>query len=391
MKDLIQEQLLHAGEAGSVTPEQLKVDGFRLTSQTLVEEEQFLFRHFVKPCFPRKELTTVTGPAKSGKTFFTSMVMACCVERQVMSLERIREEPLRVMWYDTEQSRNTTKEILVQRIGRMIAHEGQEEQPSDGSPQVSVLDRQFYVFNVRSASIKERREMLGVALATYQPDIVFLDGISDLLIDINDGPKATELMEELMRMADEFNCNITTLIHLNRTGEKSNLRGWLGTLMLQKSFEVFNCASIAQTETFSVEVTVSRKYRNPQTLYYEIDQEGIPYSTQKPDLQPRDAQGKFMSKTSENPEDTLNHDYIIDQPENVEMPWDWDYRRLFTDAMGKLSSMGNEQMMQAVMKLSRIKKYQYYYKVLAEAEKRGVIVKTFDRYKRVAIVLSPQR
>ena len=370
------------GEACTVTPEMLRLDGYRLTSETDVPEEEFLFRHFGKPCFPRKELTSIAGPAKSGKTFFTSMVMACCIRQQVMSLERVRKEPLRVMWYDTEQSRNTTKEILAKRIGRMIGH-------TDPTGR-EFPDEQFFVFNVRAASIKERRELLGVAVATYRPDLVVLDGISDLLTDINDGPRATELMEELLQLAETYNCNITAIIHLNRTGDKNNLRGWLGTVMLQKSFEVFNCSQVSQTETLSVEQSVSRKFRCLDTLYYEIDQDGIPFTTQKPDIQPRDTQGRW-TKATPCPKDTLNHDYIIEHSDKTDTPWEWDLRRLFSDAMGNLPSMSDEQLKLAVMKLSRIRQYQYYYKVLDEAEKQGVVRKTLDRYRRVAIILVPPR
>jgi hypothetical protein len=370
------------GEACTVTPEMLRLDGYRLTSETDVPEEEFLFRHFGKPCFPRKELTSIAGPAKSGKTFFTSMVMACCIRQQVMSLERVRKEPLRVMWYDTEQSRNTTKEILAKRIGRMIGH-------TDPTGR-EFPDEQFFVFNVRAASIKERRELLGVAVATYRPDLVILDGISDLLNDINDGPRATELMEELLQLAETYNCNITAIIHLNRTGDKNNLRGWLGTVMLQKSFEVFNCSQVSQTETLSVEQSVSRKFRCLDTLYYEIDEDGIPFTTQKPDIQPRDTQGRW-TKATPCPKDTLNHDYIIEHSDNADTPWEWDLRRLFSDAMGNLPSMSDEQLKQAVMKLSRIRQYQYYYKVLDEAEKQGIVRKTLDRYRRVAIILVPPR
>ena len=41
-----------------------------------------------------------------------------------------------------------------------------------------------------------------------------------------------------------------------------------------------------------------------------------------------------------------------------------------------------------VKELTNIKQKQYYYKVLVEAERRGVIIKTYDKYHRVAIMLS---
>ncbi len=380
-KELIEASL--NGEPCTVTPEQLVLDGYRMTSQTKVPEETFLFKFFGNPCFPRGELTTITGSAKSGKTFFTSMVMACCQTQQVMALERTASEPLKVMWYDTEQSRSTTKEIFVRRVGRMI---GRADQTDD------FPDEQFFVFNVRAASIKERHNLIGPAIATYQPDIVILDGISDLLTDINDGPQATELIAQLVQLAEEYDCNITTVIHLNRTGEKNNLRGWLGSVMLQKSYEAFCCSNEKELGAFSVEHLFSRKWHCQQRLFYEIDNEGIPMTSQKLDLQPRDKQGKFMGK-AKNTEvtDKLNRDYIIEHPDHADMTWEWDLRRLFTDAMGSLPSMGNEQMEQAVMELSHIRQKQYYYKVLAEAEQKGVIRKVYDRYKRVAIVLQPPR
>jgi RecA-family ATPase len=240
---------------------------------------------------------------------------------------------------------------------------------------------------MRAATVKERRDMLGVAIATYRPDIVILDGIADLLTDINDGPKAQELMEQLLHLADEYDCNITTVIHLNRSGEKSNLRGWLGSALMQKSFEVFNCAPIGQGELFSVEMNTSRKYRNDQKLYYRIGDDGIPVMVQHCE-QGRDAQGRFTSTVDKT--EALNQDYIIHH-DDAERSWEWDLRRLFADAMGNVPSMSSEQLMEAVMKLSHIRQKQYYYRVLDEAVAKGVIIKTFDRYKRVTFILSPPR
>ena len=122
--DPIQEELAQAGEASPITPELILLDQkSRITSESEIEDEEFLFRFMGEKCFPRKDLTTITGPAKGGKTFFSSLLMACSTkdaEGALLHLERIRQEPLKVMWYDTEQSKHTTKKILVKRISRMI-------------------------------------------------------------------------------------------------------------------------------------------------------------------------------------------------------------------------------------------------------------------------------
>ena len=97
VKSLIAEELSLAGEASPVSPLVLQLDKFRIMSDTDVPPEEFLLRLFGKPCFPRRDLSTVTGSEKCGKTFFTSMLMACCARKNVLALERIREQPLKVV------------------------------------------------------------------------------------------------------------------------------------------------------------------------------------------------------------------------------------------------------------------------------------------------------
>lgn len=107
--DPIQEELAQAGEASPITPELILLDQkSRITSESEIEDEEFLFRFMGEKCFPRKDLTTITGPAKGGKTFFSSLLMACSTkdaEGTLLHMERISQEPLKVMWYDTEQSK----------------------------------------------------------------------------------------------------------------------------------------------------------------------------------------------------------------------------------------------------------------------------------------------
>ena len=65
---LIKEELSQAGEASPVSPLVLQLDKFRIMSDTDVPQEEFLIRMFGKPCFPRRDLSTVTGAEKCGKT-----------------------------------------------------------------------------------------------------------------------------------------------------------------------------------------------------------------------------------------------------------------------------------------------------------------------------------
>ena len=370
---------LATGEV-KITEEMINLDRFRITSESEIQPKEYTMEFLGRPCFPRKDLSVFAGVAKTGKTFVTSMLMAAATtsedEPNVLALKRIRKEPLKVMWYDTEQSLETTKEIMVKRIAKMVGG--------------TFPDTQFFVFNVRAMTAEERKKMLGVAIESYRPDIVIVDGIADLLADINDGPKAIELISELLRLADKNNCNITVNIHLNRSGEKSNLRGWLGSMLLQKAFEVFNCAKVFKTDVLSVELFMSRKVNESVTFYYKINNQGLPESTEEPDTQQRDENGRFVSQEAQKGRSGLkfNSDYQRDDSDS-DKGWSWDLRRLFSDAMQNSAMMGYDDLKTRVMKLGNIIRSSYYETVFAMAEEQGFVKKTQDRNLRVVVVMPP--
>ena len=374
--DPIEAALQHAGEPTEITPEVVELDEDRVTSDTEITEEVFLYRLYGTPCFPRGDLSTITGPPKSGKTFLTSMLMACGAKRQVLEFERVREEPLKVLWFDTEQSLATTKRILVNRVGRMITEKDEGNFP----------DERYYVFNTRKRTPQERLDRLTLAVETYKPDICIIDGVADMLDDINSGPSSIALTQQLLTLASENDCNMTTIIHLNRSGEKLNLRGWIGSILLQKSYEVFNCDSVFGTHTFSIDLTFSRQHFLDQTLYYAINDEGIPYTADKPDVQDRDNQGKFLSKEKVNC-DKFNKAFTDENAGDKYLPWN--FRKLFTAAFDGAAMLGFDDLEKRVRELSYIRQKQYYYKVFAEAERQKVVQKVLTKNGRVGVIVLP--
>lgn len=385
--DSIEEELGKAGEATSVPPVVVQLDKFRIMSDTDVPPEDFLMRLFGKPCFPRRDLSAITGTEKCGKTFFSSMLMACCAEKNVLELERIRDEPLKVMWYDTEQSRQSTKSILTQRVYQMAEQVKVRDE--------TLLEKQYYVFNVRACTCQERMDYLIAGIEAYHPDMVIIDNVSDLLPCINDPEGSVRVIDQLMQLATQNNCNITIIIHLNRSGEKRNLRGWLGTEILHKAYDVYFCEQIEKTDVFSVEQTFTRKYRIPEQLFYKIDERGLPFITAKPNYQPRDANGQYKSNKPEayliktEKADSFNQKYIIRNDNNARQPWEWNLRMLFTDALGVFSSLPLETLQDEVMKLSDIKQPKYYDKVFKLAIDQRVIRTTMDKRGRVVVILIP--
>ena len=97
----------------------------RITPEKEIPPMEFLFELFNKPCFPRGELVAMTGKAKSGKTFMSTILMEKCLSGEgsdfIPCLRRVSDEPLRAMWFDTEQSEESTQDILRNRLIPMVS------------------------------------------------------------------------------------------------------------------------------------------------------------------------------------------------------------------------------------------------------------------------------
>ena len=373
VKNEVGEEIEHQGEDAQMRPLMLKLEKYRITPDKQLPKMDFLFRLFGKPCFPRRELVAITGKAKSGKTFVSSMLIAVGSltpdpspkgEGSInqLPLKRMHEEPLHVLWYDTEQSDESTQDILKNRIMRMT-RDSVVRQPTlfDESRAEPPLD----IFNVRAVEWKHRRSLLCEAVTRCKPDLVIVDGIRDLVNDINDGMLAQEVMEELMHLATEHKCCIVCVLHQNKSGEDHNLRGWIGTELMNKAFEIYSCEKMMPQRIFKLEQTQTRKYDIERPMYYEVNDDGLPVTCGEPST----VEGERQS-TERLPQ--MNRDYIIS---DVDGRWEHDVRRLFLDAMRGKDEIGGAELRTAVCNLANIRQYKFYNKLLKRAQDENVIVK----------------
>ena len=342
-------ELEHAGEETALSPQMLLLEQLRITPEKELPKMDFLFRLFGKPCFPRRELVAITGKAKSGKTFVTSMLMACCQVSDVLSFHREPELPLRLLWYDTEQSDESTQDILRNRVMRM----------ADGGGKL------FDIFNVRGVAWKERRKLLCEAVTRCKPDLVIVDGIRDLVNDINDGVLAQEVMEELLHLATQKNCCIVCVLHQNKGSEDHNLRGWIGTELMNKAFEVYACEKLMPQRIFKVEQTLTRQYDIEQTMYFEVNEQGLPQSSVGP------TDGVATAKTERLP--SINRDYIVHEDNGS---WRFDVMKLFLAAFRDEDELQGSVLRERVMQLSGIVIPFKYNQLLHQALDQKVIEKS---------------
>lgn len=360
----INAELSHAGEDTLRHELLAKLESRRITPDTELPQMEFLFRMFCKPCFPRGELVAITGKAKSGKTFVSSILMSLCFRSEVLSIHRISQNSLRVFWFDTEQSEESTQDILRHRIMHLV---------SGGSPPDLATYQQdkFHVFNVRADFWQERLPMLEAALHEYKPDLVILDGIRDLVNDINDGVMAQNVIERLMHLASDVRCCIVCVLHQNKSAEDKNLRGWIGTELKNKAFEVYECVK-DENRIFSLSQTDTRKYDIVDKLKYIVDANGIPmpysienYFGQKPVSQ--------VNQTECRP--PINYIYVERYEDSRPV---MRLEKLFGDALSGVDKMEEIALRSRIMDLAQITTNGLFYRCLKEALQNRIIVKMTD-------------
>ena len=165
-----------------------------------------------------------TGKAKAKKTFNVSAIVAAAlVNGQVLEYKASFPESKRtILYFDTEQSPYHCQ-LVMQRILRLAGL------PIDREPE------HLRFSHLRAiADPNERREIIRCAIYnTPNVGLVVIDGIRDLMLDINNSTEATKLVGDLMQWTSEQNIHIQTVLHLNKGDD--NARGHIGTELNNKA------------------------------------------------------------------------------------------------------------------------------------------------------------
>ena len=165
-----------------------------------------------------------TGKAKAKKTFNVSAIVAAAlVNGQVQEYQASFPESKRtILYFDTEQSPYHCQ-LVMQRILRLT------KLPIDKEPQNLKFSHLRAI-----ADPNERREIIRYAIYhTPNVGLVVIDGIRDLMLDINNSTEATKLVGDLMQWTSEQNIHIQTVLHLNKGDD--NARGHIGTELNNKA------------------------------------------------------------------------------------------------------------------------------------------------------------
>lgn len=147
-----------------------------------------------------------TGKAKSKKTFNVSAIVAASLAgKQVLNYRaHLPEGKQRILYVDTEQSRFHCHNVL-ERILKLA-----------GLPDTTDNDRLDFIC-LREYSPAIRIEVIDYALRRSKGyGLVVIDGIRDLMLDINSTSESVEVINKMMEWSSKYDLHIHCVLHLNK-------------------------------------------------------------------------------------------------------------------------------------------------------------------------------
>ena len=132
------------------------------------------------------------------------------------------------------------KDILGKREDRKLIHYDTEQGEFHAQKtfnrivKMAETDENYLPFALRKYSAKERLEFINWHL--YKEEnigLVIIDGIADLINDVNDIEASSDLVQYLMKWTQELNIHIMTVIHSNWNSDKPT--GHLGSFLEKKT------------------------------------------------------------------------------------------------------------------------------------------------------------
>lgn len=186
-------------------------------------------------------IQAISGQKKNGKTFVLAQLMAAvlgtgcervqqnlpglCIPQR--TLDYLGHLP-RVLYVDTEMEKLNSAKVL-RRVHWLCGWD--MRQPND---RLSVLWMREVEDDeaTKERAYEKRFRLIKYAIEVLNPDVVFIDGVRDIIGDFNDNQESASLVSQLMAIASRRGICVWLALHMNpRPGndDESKMRGHLGT------------------------------------------------------------------------------------------------------------------------------------------------------------------
>lgn len=205
-----------------------------------------------------------TGKAKSRKTFNVSAIVAASLAGgKVLNYRAcLPEGKRRILYVDTEQSRFHCHGVL-ERILKLA-----------GLP-TTVDNENLDFIGLREYTPALRLQLIDYALRRDQSyGLVIIDGIRDLMYDINNAGESVELINKLMQWSSFYDLHIHCVLHLNKGDD--NVRGHIGTELNNKAETVLVISKSSNHPEVSEVRSMHIRDKDFIPFAFQISEDGLP-------------------------------------------------------------------------------------------------------------------
>jgi len=208
-------------------------------------------------------LSVVTAPPKTKKTFFISLLSSAFLSTQNVYVGKIKGHRGNghLIHFDTEQGHWHCQKVF-KRVYDMDS---------------KINKNIYHTFGLRAISHNSRLEFIEYYLSKKinSPSLVIIDGIADLVSDVNSLEESNAVVQKLMEWSANFNCHIINVIHQNFGSTKLGT-GHLGSFLEKKAETVISLeANTVNKDWVTVKCGRSRGYAF-ETFSFEVNDIGIP-------------------------------------------------------------------------------------------------------------------
>ena len=229
----------------TATPEELawnRIRPYLLDPRENYPEPYYMLEYNGVPFSKIGGMGAMSGQKKNGKSFvFTELIAAivgdgCERVQQYLPGLRVPERTIeflghkpRALYIDTEMERLSSAKVM-RRVHWLCDVDMNAPFPED---RFAVLWLKNMPRNDDKRPYIQRFEIIKTAIEMIQPDVVFIDGLRDLVSSINDEEAGTTILDYFGSIAEERNLSIWLALHQNPSRnnevEDAKMRGWIGT------------------------------------------------------------------------------------------------------------------------------------------------------------------
>lgn len=230
----------------------------------------------------------IIGKAKSRKTFFISMIAAAFLRKDLFMdklMRKVTPGKSKIIIFDTEQGRYDVQQ-LAKKVVRLTG---------------SVAADEFEVYHLRTLDTKQRIEFIeNVLYNTPGLCMAVIDGIRDLVYDINSPEEATHISTKLLKWSEEQDIHILTVLHQNKND--GNGRGHLGTELTNKAESVLSIAKDPKAPAYSLVTPEYFRGKEFGSFAFTISETGLPLIMDDYNQQPEEQGLKRLINANNIPE-----------------------------------------------------------------------------------------